>query len=214
METLKFLGKNYLVDKRQEQHSEVSAVSRVSSSSEVKQCRERSQRFHFNSSEIKTVVNVVRDIVLRVVKEAFHSRSPKTAWNYISYLYTYRKTSDLHLVLDDFVKEESIKELCKKLFENILNYVKSRMHAEKNHHSKTVQIKLLSAASKYSALSFDYHLIFCIAAWQLHLQQKQWWSQIRLKDFFRNLLFGCISKDSYINGPKRGLTQYTVNKRN
>ena len=35
--------------------------------SEVKQCRERSQRFHFNSSQ-SSVVSVVRDIVLRAVK--------------------------------------------------------------------------------------------------------------------------------------------------
>ena len=54
METLKFLGKNYLVDKREGWRSEGSAISRVCSS-EVKQCSERSQRFHFNSSEIKTV---------------------------------------------------------------------------------------------------------------------------------------------------------------
>ena len=52
METLRFLGKNYLVDKRSEQRSEGSA--RISSS-KVIQCRERSQKFHFNSSESKTV---------------------------------------------------------------------------------------------------------------------------------------------------------------
>ena len=51
METLKFQGKTYLVDKRKEQRS---AVSRVSSN-EVKQCSERSQRFHFNSSQNKTL---------------------------------------------------------------------------------------------------------------------------------------------------------------
>ena len=54
METLKLLGKNYLVDKREGWRSEGSAISRVCSS-DVKQCSERSQRFHFNSSEIKTV---------------------------------------------------------------------------------------------------------------------------------------------------------------
>ena len=53
METLTFLGKNHLVDKRSEQRSEGSAISRVCSS-EVKQCSERSRRFHFNSSESKT----------------------------------------------------------------------------------------------------------------------------------------------------------------
>ena len=42
------------MDKRQEQRSEGSAISRISGS-EVKQCNERSQRFHFNSSERKTV---------------------------------------------------------------------------------------------------------------------------------------------------------------
>ena len=39
--------------KKQEQRSEGSALSRVGSS-EVKQCSEHSQRFHFNSSESKT----------------------------------------------------------------------------------------------------------------------------------------------------------------
>ena len=34
----------------------------------VKQCSERSQRFHFNSSESKnTVVSVVRDFILVIV---------------------------------------------------------------------------------------------------------------------------------------------------
>ena len=42
------------MDKRQEQRSEGSAISRVSGS-EVKQYRQRSQRFLFNSSEIKIV---------------------------------------------------------------------------------------------------------------------------------------------------------------
>ena len=41
------------MDKRQEQRSEGSAISRVSSS-EVRQCSERIQRFYFNSSESKT----------------------------------------------------------------------------------------------------------------------------------------------------------------
>ena len=54
METLKYLGENYLVNNRYERRSEGSVISRVSSS-EVKQCRERSQRFHFNSRESKTV---------------------------------------------------------------------------------------------------------------------------------------------------------------
>ena len=39
--------------KKHEQRSEGSALSRVGSS-EVKQCSEHSQRFHFNSSESKT----------------------------------------------------------------------------------------------------------------------------------------------------------------
>ena len=43
-----------MVDKRQEQRSEGSAISMVSSS-EIKHCREHSQGFHFNSSESKTV---------------------------------------------------------------------------------------------------------------------------------------------------------------
>ena len=42
------------MDKRQEEPSEGSATSRVSSS-EVKQRSEPSQRSHFNSSESKTV---------------------------------------------------------------------------------------------------------------------------------------------------------------
>ena len=53
METLKFLGKNYLTDNGQEQRSEGSVISKVSSS-EVKQCSGRSQRFPFTSSEVKT----------------------------------------------------------------------------------------------------------------------------------------------------------------
>ena len=53
METRKFPGKKYLVDKKQEPRSEGSALSRVGSS-EVKQCREHSQGFHFNSSESET----------------------------------------------------------------------------------------------------------------------------------------------------------------
>ena len=84
METLKFLGKNYLVDKGCEQCSEGSAISRVSSS-EVKQYSERNQRYHFKSSEVKhrsersqifhfksseknSVVSQVRGFLLIVVK--------------------------------------------------------------------------------------------------------------------------------------------------
>ena len=68
METLKFLGKNYLVDKKQGQFSEGGAISSVSSS-EVKQCSERSQIFNFNISESKnTVVSVVKYLILEVVK--------------------------------------------------------------------------------------------------------------------------------------------------
>ena len=54
MGTLEFLGKTYLVDKRKEQLSDGSAISRVSGS-EVEHCSERSQRFHFNTSESKTL---------------------------------------------------------------------------------------------------------------------------------------------------------------
>ena len=54
MGTLKFLGKTYLMDKRKEQRSDGSAISRVSGS-EVEHCSERSQRFHFNTSESKTL---------------------------------------------------------------------------------------------------------------------------------------------------------------
>ena len=35
-----------------------------------------------------------------------------------------------------------------------------------------------------------------------------------LKGVLRNLLFECVWKDNYINGPKRSLTKFTVNKRN
>ena len=35
-----------------------------------------------------------------------------------------------------------------------------------------------------------------------------------LKDVLKNLLLECIWKDNYINGPKRSLTKFTVNKRN
>ena len=48
--------KNFIltVVKKESEVSVISAISRVSGS-EVKLCRERSQRFHFNSSESKTV---------------------------------------------------------------------------------------------------------------------------------------------------------------
>ena len=52
MEIMRFLEKNYLVDKRSEQRSE--GTARVSSS-KVIQCRECSHKFHFNNSEGKTV---------------------------------------------------------------------------------------------------------------------------------------------------------------
>ena len=80
-------------------------------------------------------------------EEYFSRQHPKTALNDIFFLpfYLIEKHQICFLHWKTFMKKECIKELSKKSFVNTLNYVKSRIQAEKGHLSfyKTLQIKLL-----------------------------------------------------------------------
>ena len=54
-------------------------------------------------------------------KKNFHYRLPKTTLNGISFTFLSSwKTSDLHLRLEHFIKNNCIEELCKKSFESKL----------------------------------------------------------------------------------------------
>ena len=67
MKILKFLGKTIWWIRDKSSVGDGSAISRVSSS-EIKQCSERSQRIHFNSSKSKnTLASVVRYFILAIV---------------------------------------------------------------------------------------------------------------------------------------------------
>ena len=52
-------------------------------------------------------------------KKISHSRSPKTAWKAL-FIFSYYRKTDLLLILEEFYKTNSIKELSKKSFENTL----------------------------------------------------------------------------------------------
>ena len=79
----------------------------------------------------------------------FHSRSPKTALNDI--LFTFLSdwiTSGLRFILEEFMKNNCVKELCKKSFENKLHTI-NILHITYTHKRiisgfiKTLRIKLL-----------------------------------------------------------------------
>ena len=105
----------------------------------------------------KLIVNVVHHGL--GVKKIFSSRLRKTALS-SSFLpfYITEKTSDLHLVVEDFYKKNCIKELCKKSIEKIMwdsAYTQKRIISA---FIEVLQTKLLPSAGMYFSLRSVLHI--------------------------------------------------------
>ena len=79
--------------------------------------------------------------------KSFSSRSPKTALNsdFFPFYHT-EKTSDLHLVLEAFIRKDCVKELCKKSIEKIMWNSAYRQKSMISAFIKALQMKLLPSA--------------------------------------------------------------------
>ena len=105
----------------------------------------------------KLIVNVVHHGL--GVKKIFSSRLRKTALS-SSFLpfYLTEKTSDLHLVVEDFYKKNCVKELCKKSIEKNMwdsAYTQKRIISA---FIEVLQTKLLPSAGTYFSLRSVLHI--------------------------------------------------------
>ena len=105
----------------------------------------------------KLIINVVHHGL--GVKKNFSSRLPKTALS-SSFLpfYLTEKTSDLHLVVEDFYKKNRVKELCKRSIEKIMwdsAYTQKRIISA---FIEVLQTKLLPSAGTYFSLRSVLHI--------------------------------------------------------
>ena len=150
-----------------------------------------------------------------VTKKDFHSRLTQTTWNSISFTFlSYGKTSDLHLILDDFYKK-TVTALanCVKSYLKI-NCMEFCIHTEKDHlcfhknsayqistfiNSKVVYFKKHLTYQVYHPLETKFpqplKVLYChqtikAAAGAMTELLHTW-----LKDFFRSLLFGGVLKE-------------------